>query len=250
MDKKSLYVLLPCYNEERNLKALFNQWKIESNKNKDELLIKIVVVNDGSNDNTLRVINYLKSFNDNIFVINHSYNEGLGEAINTGLNYIISQEDFKYLCIMDCDSTHPPKYINEMLAKIKNENINCVIASRYAKGSKIEGVNLIRKTLSYGARIIYKYKFNIPTVKDFTCGYRLYDDVILKKLKNKYDNHIIDEKSFACNAELLYKIHKENGKIGEIPFCLKYQCKKGKSKMKILRTITRSIILTDKLMKS
>lgn len=250
MDNKVLYVLLPCYNEEENLRLLLNQWKLETDKNKDIIKIKIIIINDGSEDNTLRVINYLKIFNNNFTVISHTYNQGLGEALNTGLNYILKQDDLKYICVMDSDMSHSPIYINKMLEKIKDENFNCIIASRYMKGSKVEGVSFFRRILSYSAKVIYKITFKIPQIKDYTCGFRLYDDIILKKLKYKYKNQIINEKGFACTAELLYKVHREKGKIGEIPFSLRYQCKKGKSKMKIIQTITRSIVITNKLMKN
>ena len=70
--------------------------------------------------------------------------------------------------------THQPEYIYSMINKLKEENLHCVIASRYRKGSKVEGLSSYRKLLSYGARAIYTLKLRIPNVRDYTCGYRLY----------------------------------------------------------------------------
>lgn len=250
MDKEILYVVLPCYDEEENIRELALEWKVQENQLEEKsITLKLVIVNDGSTDNTLNIVNSLEGYYDNVKVLDHRINKGLGEALNTGINYVISQEKKGLLCIMDADLTHRPHYVHSMINKLKEENLGCVIASRYRSGSKIEGLSLIRKFLSYIARIVYTFTLSIKEVRDYTCGYRLYKTEALEILSQKYDGKIIKERSFACMMELLFKFNNEGFKIGEVPFILKYQLKGGKSKMKVLKTVNRSLKMIGKLKK-
>lgn len=248
MNKEVLHVVLPCYNEEENIKGLIKEWKAQEQKlYSRNVLLKLVIVNDGSSDNTQNLSKELEDDYDNLILLNHEVNQGLGEALNTGIAYVISQKSKGLLCIMDADLTHQPQYIFSMLDKLKNEDLQCVIASRYRKGSKVEGLSFIRILLSYGARVVYTLILNIPKVRDYTCGYRLYKVDILETLSKKYDGKIVKERSFACMMELLYKLSIEGCKIGEVPFVLKYQLKGGQSKMKIFKTVWRSLLTINKL---
>ena len=248
MDREILYVILPCYNEEENIRNLVHEWKIEEEELKEKnILLRMIIVNDGSIDNTFRIAKTLEDSHENITVLNHVVNKGLGEAINTGINYAIAQKNKGILCVMDADLTHQPRYIHSMIDKLRREKLQCVIASRYRKTSRIQGLTLQRKFLSYGARIVYTLFLNIEGVRDYTCGYRLYSISAMEVLSKKYDGRIIRERSFACMMELLFKLSLEGFKIGEVPFILKYQLKGGKSKMKVFKTLNRSLIMIGRL---
>lgn len=243
-----LYVVLPCYNEEENIKGIIKEWKAEEEKlYSRNISLKLVIVNDGSKDNTLNIAKELESNYKNLVILDHKVNQGLGEALNTGINYVVSQRDNGLLCIMDADLTHQPHYIYSMLDKLKKEELQCVIASRYRKGSKVEGLSFLRILLSYGARVVYTLTLRVPKVRDYTCGYRLYKVNVLEALFEKYDGKIVKERSFACMMELLYKLSIEGCKIGEVPFVLKYQLKGGQSKMRIFKTVWRSLLTINKL---
>jgi dolichol-phosphate mannosyltransferase len=244
MNKDMLYVVLPCYNEEQNISNLIKDWKAEEEGLlKVGLLLKIIVVSDGSSDSTMQIARAIESTEDNVKVLDHVVNKGLGEAVNTGINYVVDQNTKGLMCIMDADMTHAPHYIHSMVRKLTKEALHCVIASRYRKGSKVEGLSSYRRLLSYGARMVYTMNLRIPGVRDYTCGYRLYKIDILKTLLEKYKGRIVEERGFACMIELLAKISKEGFKIGEVPFVLKYQLKGGQSKMKVWKTITRSLLV-------
>ena len=248
MNRETLYVVLPCYNEEDNIEKLIKAWSIEEIKlYEKELLLKLVVVDDGSIDSTLDIVERLKKFHGNITILKHKGNKGLGAAINTGISYAALQEDKGYLCIMDSDMTHEPHYISSMIDKLKKKKLHCVIASRYRKGSRVEGLSLYRKFLSYGARVVYTLALRIPNVRDYTCGYRLYTLESLRTLTEKHRGKLVAEKGFACMMELLVKINNEGFKIAEVPFVLKYQLKGGASKMNVWRTVFRSLMLLARL---
>ena len=96
----------------------------------------------------------------------------------------------------------------------------------------------LRIFLSYGAAILYKIFFPIKNVKDYTCGFRAFRLKVIKEayIKNK---KFFSEKGFSASADILLKLFKYKNTISfdEIPINLRYDLKKGESKMKILRTI-------------
>ncbi len=251
MDKENLYIVLPCYNEEENIRGLIAEWKKQVSELLDHnISLKIVIIDDGSHDNTLKISRSLERSYGNITVLTHEANKGLGEVLNTGISYVLSQDRGGLLCIMDADLTHSPYYIHSMIDKLIKEKLHCVIASRYRAGSSVEGLSLVRRFLSYGARIVYGLTLNIKGVRDYTCGYRLYRISVLEALSQKYNRRILEERGFACMMELLFKLDAENFKIGEVPFILKYQLKGGESKMKVFKTVNRSLITIGKLKRS
>jgi len=252
----NLTVLLPAYNEEENVQELVENWISyeEKIKCKFNLELEIVVINDGSLDNTKQISEKLEAKYSNFKLLNHEKNKGLGEGIKTAIKYVIEDSTEKdYACIMDCDNTQDPKYIMNMLkkGKVNEEKIgpDIVIASRFQKGASVKGLSKFRHLTSIGAKILYSSILRIKDVKDYTCGYRLYKVPVLKKAQDYYGENIIEERGFTCMAEILYKLYAVGAVCAEIPFELRYDNKKGESKMKILKTSIDSIRLAFHLRK-
>jgi dolichol-phosphate mannosyltransferase len=249
MTKKIFYVL-PSYNEALNLNALLSKFK-RFFRNKD-INVLIVIVDDGSIDNSIEVIktfikkDNLKNFK--IKIIKHKKNLGLGMALKTGFNYCFTKgkgEDV--LVTMDTDNSHTINLSYQMAEKIFFKKQDIVIASRYQSHSKIKGLNLSRKILSFGAAILFKIFFPIKNIKDYTSGFRAFR---LKKIRNacKLDKKFFSEKGFSASADILLKLYKSKDKIkfDELPINLRYDLKKGDSKMKIFKTIYLNIALIIK----
>lgn len=169
-------------------------------------------------------------------------NKGLCGGINTAVNYFNKNaKKGDLLVIMDGDNTQNPKYVHSMIEKIKMGN-DCVIASRYQKGAAVKGLATYREKLSDIASVYYKLVLNIKGVKDYTCGYRIYTYEIIESLIEKFGEEVVKEKSFACMMELLYKISRVGAKFDEVPFELRYDNKKGNSKMDVFKTMKRSVV--------
>ncbi len=77
--------------------------------------------------NDLNTINSIKSFTD--IKIHFQITKGYGSAIREG----VSITDTKYFCIINADGSMNPTYLDKMLSKIKNDNIDLLFASRYEK---------------------------------------------------------------------------------------------------------------------
>lgn len=245
---KRIYAMLPCYNEGDNIGKLIEKWESQEVVLKAKgYELKIIVIDDGSDDNTVKNIILKQKMYENIEIVQHKKNMGLCEATNTAINYFNSNANFDDIMVfMDGDNSHNPKYVVDMLDNI-NESYDCVICSRYKKRSDIYGLGKDRVVLSNLARLYYKGVLKIKNVEDYTCGYRMYTYNIISKLVNKYGNKPLKEKSFACAMELLYKIYLVGGRFIEVPFCLEYNEKSGKSKMKIVKTMYRSVTTSLKL---
>ena len=245
-----IVVLLPAYNEEKNISELTDKWQDYRDVLKKDysLDLKILIVNDGSSDGTEKICKELENTYDNFTFINHEKNKGLGMAMKTGIKYIIKNcLDCLYVCVMDCDNTHNPKYIIDMLNKEKETNADIVIASRYQKGAEVKGVPGVRLLTCQGAKLVYSSILHVKNVKDYTCGYRLYKIDSLRKLDARFGDNMIEESGFTCMAELLYKLYSCGCSFEEVPFELRYDLKKGSSKMQVIKTSINSIKLTLRL---
>jgi Glycosyltransferases involved in cell wall biogenesis len=243
-----LLVILPCYNEEENIGALISAWLAEKNKLAQKGFELIIApVDDACKDNTRAVIEKMTLDNSEINLLIHEVNKGLGGGVSTGLTHLYKNySPGDYAVIMDADNTHDPKYIHSMLDKI-SDGLDCVIASRYCESSKTVGVPPVRNFLSFGARIYYSAVLGVKNVRDYTCGYRIYSYDIIQKAFDIYGENLVEERGFSCMMEVLFKLYRAGAKFGEIPFELRYDNKKGESKMNIFKTIHSSFVTAVKL---
>ena len=241
----SLFVLLPCYNEQQNIEALLVKWQnLADSLVQSGYILRIVCIDDGSNDHTKKIIQKFTCNSPNITLLLHEENRGLGEALKTGLKYFNENSKRGDLAlVMDADNTHEPKYVFSMLETIKN-GFDCVIASRYQTGSSLHGVPSHRHFFSDGAKIYYSLILRVPNVRDYTCGYRMYSQEIINNAFLAYNDRLITQKGFTCMMELLYKLYTVKAKFAEIPFELHYDYKLGQSKMKLAKTIITSLLIT------
>ena len=243
-----LYAYLPCYNEAGNIQPLIKAWL----KEKDKLLqldyqLEIIPVDDKSTDHTLEILRKMENSHPEVRVIAHHTNQNLGGVLFTSIrDFLHCAEPGSLFCFMDGDNTHKPCFIHDMIRK-QQERFDCIIASRYQPGAKINGVPANRLALSDGAKIYYSFVLHVPNVKDYTCGYRLYTYDILRRAFKKYKNHLVTMHSFSCMMEILYKLHKSGCRFAEIPFTLYYDNKIGSSKMRILKTVRDSLWVALKL---
>ncbi|MDF2531562.1 MAG: glycosyl transferase family 2 [Clostridia bacterium] len=243
------YVIgLPAYNEEKNIAKLLD--KINSLKTTFGNSLHVIIVNDGSTDDTEAVLKKYSSQFTYISYINHPQNLGLGNAMNTLLQYAVKNlDDQDVLITFDADNTHNPNIIPNMIDMLFLKNLDIVIASRFTKGGKEIGLSRIRKIYSRGAMVFCRLVFHIHNVKDYSCGYRAYHIGFLKKLIEQYGGKVLNSKGFECMVEILAKAGKIGVKAGEYPLVLEYNLKEGQSKMNVKKTIMGYMRLALKVRK-
>jgi len=229
-----IHILLPAYNEASALPLLLED--IRRVEWPEGQAYTVVVVDDGSTDATVPACR--ACWGDMpLEVVCHGRNLGLGAAMMTGLKHCLSRSgEGDSIVAMDADNTHSPLLIPDMVRALRSGS-DIVIASRYADGGGEIGLPLTRKILSRGASALLKVAFPIPGARDYTCGYRAYSTAILERGFRAYPDRLIEQKGFACMAELLVKLRALGAKVSEVPLILRYDRKPGSSKMKVAGTI-------------
>jgi len=167
-----VWVVLPAFNEADNLPSLLERFR-RIQADVYNLVLRIILINDGSTDNTSQVARNLNGVLP-VEVFDNPYNMGLADTFMRGMliaSEKASPEDV--IICMDADNSHSPGLCVRMIRDVQ-EGRDVVIASRYQSGSVVRGVPFLRRILSYGMSIIFRFTFNIPNVKDYSCGYRAY----------------------------------------------------------------------------
>ncbi|MFQ6131479.1 MAG: glycosyltransferase [Armatimonadota bacterium] len=234
-------IVLPAYNEEQSLPALFRS--IRRSLDQAEGGYRVVLVNDGSEDRTGEVA---RAFAEELplTVVDHESNRGLGAALRTGLETALTEaDDDDAIITLDADNTHDPDLIAQMLGALRNQELDLVIASRFAHGGQEVGLATRRKIMSRGASFLMRLFFPVQGARDYTCGFRAYRAGTLRRGFQHYAGDLIQETGFACMAEVLVKLARSGARIGEVPMALRYDLKAGESKMQTWKAIKRYLYL-------
>jgi dolichol-phosphate mannosyltransferase len=228
-----IIVVLPAYNEEANIGNLLR--RIFESLTDEHIGFSIIVVNDGSSDRTRQILDeYGAEFP--LTVHHHEQNQGLGATIRDGLRRaaeVASERDI--VITMDADESHTPGLMIRMIGMIR-EGYDVVIASRYQRGSRIYGLSMGRRAISWLASLLMRVVFPTPGVSDYTCGYRAYRAEALKQAYAQYGDTLVNQSGFQCMVDILLKLRRLPLIFGEVPLVLRYDLKLGQSKMRLTRT--------------
>lgn len=227
--------MLLAYNEESNIANLLN--KIQSVMDKNENRYEVVVVNDGSTDNTKCIVESYKEIMP-IQLLNHEENRGVGRTFFTGISHVcsVSENDTDILITMEGDNSNDPIFIPSLIHKI-HQDYQVVIASRFINGGGFVGFPRSRYILTFGLKILMKLLFPIKGVRDYSIFYRAYNVKILKRALDIYKDKFIQTKSFVSVSEILLKLRSLVANFSEVPHIYRYDLRKGSSKMEKSVTI-------------
>ena len=193
MIKLKEYIVIPAYNEERSLGKVVDDLRKNGFEN-------IIVINDGSTDNTLEVAK-----NKKIKVYSHIINRGLGGALNTGISAAL-KNNADIIATCDADGQHNPKDIKKAIDFLKKENLDVVIGSRLINSM---GMPLSRKIINSGASFVTQLLFGIYST-DTQSGLRVFTNKAAKKI-------IIKTNKMEVSSEIIKEIGRNKMKFKEIP---------------------------------
>ncbi|SDI84184.1 dolichol-phosphate mannosyltransferase [Actinokineospora alba] len=238
------HVVLPAYNEAASLPPLLARL---AEVGRAELLT-VWVVDDGSSDATAEVAAAGVDGLD-VRLVRHPINLGLGQAVRSGLRAALEsagQDDI--VVVMDADDTHDPGVIPLLRAEIA-AGADVVICSRFTDGGDDDTAPAFRRLLSRGAATLFRRMLRVDGVHDFTSGFRAYRVTLLERASLHWGERLIEEQGFACMVELLLKLRHCHPVITEVPLKLRYDRKRGPSKLKLRRTIVQylSLLVRDRL---
>ena len=171
---------------------------------------ELIIVNDGSSDNTGEVAEKCAAEWENVYVLHHPYNFRLGQA----LRFAFSNCRGDYVVVMDVDLSYSVDHIERMLTKIRETKAKIVIASPYMKGGVVLNVPPFRKFLSkwanwYLCLMVAKDGFS-DRLTTITGMVRTYDQEFLSRL-------ILKAMDVTINSEIIYKAMILRARIVEIP---------------------------------
>lgn len=159
-------IIIPAYNEAENIE------RVVEDLHKDYPQYDYVVINDGSKDDTAKICRK-KGYN----LVDLKVNTGLAGAFQTGMKYAYYKG---YDCAIqyDGDGQHNPAYIHDMIEKMKKEQLDIVIGSRFVTQKKPVSARMMGNTLIEGCIFLTTGK----KIKDPTSGMRLFNRRMIEKL--------------------------------------------------------------------
>ena len=194
-------LIIPIFNEEQNIENLINILN-NSFLIKDNNCINIILVNDGSIDNSEYLIKSKINNNDKILLLSHGQNIGYGAAIKTGIKY--SKNLAKYVVFADSDLTNPIEDIRKISIFMK-QDVDFIQANRY-KNNK-DNMEVHRKFIGIIGNFLCRFFMNMK-INDYTNGFRAVKTSL-------YDNIELIENDFSIIMEEKYKLKKYIGTIAE-----------------------------------
>jgi len=220
-------VMIPTYNEVDNVAKLAHQI-IDL-----QLPCDILFIDDNSPDGTGEKLDRIKGMqggiNGNplqvIHVIHRSGKLGVGSAHKTGIEYAYAR-GYDVLVTMDCDGTHNPKDIPEMVAFTQGVvNYDIVVGTRHLWKESLEGWSIWRKFVTHMGHLLTQFLLNMPY--DATGAFRAYH---LTRLPKEVFGKV-ESNGYSFFFESLSILNANGYKIQEIPIVLEARAA-GHSKLK------------------
>jgi len=221
MQFKDIYVVVPAFNEQKVIKDIINSLlKKFSN---------VIVVNDGSNDRTLEIINDI-----DIKVLSHEVNLGVGAAVQTGFDYVTKIPNAKAVITFDADGQHLVDDAVAMAKEILLCDEGIIFGTRFPKHSKN-----IPKVKRFVLKLIAKITDLVTgvTLTDAHNGLKAYKISTIKKLELQFS-------SYSYESELITQVARKKIDYKEMPTDIKYTSYSIKKGQKLLNGL---LIIEDLL---
>ncbi|MCF7916918.1 MAG: glycosyltransferase family 2 protein [Candidatus Omnitrophica bacterium] len=201
----SLSVIIPAYNETETIKDTIK--KVSQYLRDNFSLYEIIVVDDGSTDNTYQLVSELLEKVDNLKVIKNDQNLGKGFSVRKG----VLAAEFDYVLFSDADLSTPIAEFDKFIPYLK-KNIDIVIGSRALKESQIlKSQGLMREKAGKFVNLLIQLIL-FRGIKDTQCGFKVFKRKVARQL---FQLQKIDR--FCFDAEVLYLAKKLGYSIAEIP---------------------------------
>ena len=195
-----LSVFYPCYNEEKNIKKTVD--KTVPVLNKIAKKWEIILINDGSKDNTASVLESIKKeYSPNIKVITHNPNRGYGAALKSGLY----NAKYQWITFTDSDGQFDFSEIVNLLDKQQKTQADIVIG--YYLSRKVSKATIITSKIW---ELIVFILFGLR-VTDIDCGFKLINKKVIDTIPK-----LEAERGAFISSEFLIKAKKSGFKIVEI----------------------------------
>lgn len=196
MKRKKILVVIPAFNEENMITHVLKTIPYSIEKN----LLKILVIDDGSTDKTKALVK-----KQNILVLSHLFNRGLGGALGTGFAYARLHQ-YDALVTFDADGQHNADDISRLINPILKKQADITIGSRMLDA---RGMPVFRRIINTFSNILTFLLFNIWT-SDSQSGLRAFSKQAIQKIQ-------ISTQGMEVSSEIFREIKRNKFQMHEIP---------------------------------
>ena len=197
MIEKNLSVVIPCYNEEKTILELLSRVL------KQSMVGEVIIVDDGSTDNSCKIINSLSD--PRLVLISQDKNRGKGAAISRGLELA----NLEYVVIQDADLEYDPNEYQKLLKPILESHADVVYGSRFLTSETRRAVYFWHRVGNSILTLMSNMATNIDLTDMETC-YKVMKRDVAQSLR-------IQEKRFGIEPEITAKIAAFKVPIYEVP---------------------------------
>ena len=192
IDKKLLTIVVPVYNEEKTIENVL----LSLTKLREKIeTIEIIVVNDGSKDNSLKILKENHNYYD--VLINNVQNKGKGNAVKSALE----KANGKYIVFQDADLEYDPQDFKKFVNLINKFSPDLIIGSRFNYADYTRSHHFFNKI----GNMCITFIFNLFYQTTFTDVYSCYACFKRELL----DHHNLKSNGFEQHAEILCKVVKK-----------------------------------------
>ncbi|MGB3056575.1 MAG: dolichyl-phosphate beta-glucosyltransferase [Candidatus Omnitrophota bacterium] len=205
MEELFLSVIIPSYNEERNIVSTLSE--IAEYLGKKDFSYELILIDDGSEDPTVRSSREFENKISNFQLIESKPNRGKGYVLKKAM----MKARGEYVMFMDADNSTSIYELDKFLPYLE-EGYDAVIASRRIKGAEVVVPESVLRVLMGNvyillSRIIFKLRVN-----DINCGFKAYRRDAARKI---FSLQKMNDWSF--DTELIFLIHKFGMRVKEVP---------------------------------
>jgi dolichol-phosphate mannosyltransferase len=170
-----LSVIVPSRNEADNLKECISE--ICKELIHHSINFEILVIDDGSTDNTVDVIKVINQSNSSVKCIRNYGDNGFGRAVRLGLEHFSGDA----VAIMMADRSDSPSDLVEYW-NVLNSGVECAFGSRFIRGSKIYDYPMLKLLINRIVNMMIKYAFNVKC-NDITNAFKMYRKEVIEGCK-------------------------------------------------------------------
>ena len=193
---------MPCYNEEACIARVIESVTRQLPE------VWLIMVNDGSTDNTVALIREYAAKNDHVILLDLPVNLGIGGAVQTAFRYA-ARNGFDYAVKVDGDGQHPVDQIPGLLEVLRHDGADMVIGSRFLKKEGFQSTFCRRLGIAF-FRTLNSLLIG-QKITDNTSGFRAYSRRAILFAENYYPSFDYPE------PEEVILMAKNGFKIVEIP---------------------------------
>lgn len=215
---RSVWVVLPTYNERENLEAILAAI-LESLPE-----ASVLVVDDHSPDGTGELADTIAAGEPRVRVLHRPGKQGLGVAYRDGFRWVLERPDTRAVVQMDADFSHDPRDLPRLLAPLMRD-ADLALGTRYMAGGGTVGWPWYRKLISRGGTIFARTVLLLP-YRDLTGGFKAWRRELIDAIRLRETSG----SGYGFQVETTWWAHRRGARIVQVPIVFRERVA-GTSKM-------------------